>query len=504
MPVSKPTLEELKAVAEKLHFNMSDTQLEEYQEVIAPNFEAYTLIEELEDWVPEVNYSRSPGVEPAPKDNPLGAWYIKASIKGRPSGPLAGHKVVVKDNICVAGLPMMNGASTLEGYVPDIDATVVTRILDAGGEIVGKAHCEYFCLSGASHTNAKGPVLNPHDVSRSSGGASSGCGALVGSGEVAMAIGCDQGGSIRIPAAWSGCVGMKPTWGLVPYSGIMPIETTLDYAGPITANVRDNALLLSVIAGADDLDPRQYCPVIGDYMAALTKDVAGLKIGVVSEGFDREDSEPDVDEKVRLATERFKMLGCEVEPVSAPMHQTGQAIWLAIVLDGLTEQMMDRNGFGLNWKGLYVTSLLDAHANWRRKADDLSDSLKSCMLTGRYMLDKYNGRFYGKAQNLNRQLTQHYNERLAHYDALIMPTIPMKATPIPGSKSPLSESVQRAFEMVGNTCQFDATGHPAISVPCGMSDGLPVGMMLVGKHFDEATLYALAQAYEGAFRWRDM
>ncbi|MEM9879230.1 MAG: amidase family protein, partial [Pseudomonadota bacterium] len=330
MPVMQPTLEELKAVADKLHFHMSDAELEAYREVIASNFEAYALIDEMDDDTPEVKYPRASGTHPSSEDNRLGAWYVKASIKGAPSGPLSGRKVVIKDNICVAGLPMMNGASTLEGYTPEIDATVVTRILDAGGEIVGKAHCEYFCLSGASHTNAKGPVLNPYDNARSSGGSSSGCGALVGSGEVDMAIGCDQGGSIRIPAAWSGCVGMKPTWGLVPYSGIMPIEATLDFAGPITANVRDNALLLSVIAGADGLDPRQYNVRIADYIAALSEDISRLKIGVVSEGFDRADSEPDVDEKVRIAAEKFQLLGCRVEDVSIPMHPVGQAIWLAI------------------------------------------------------------------------------------------------------------------------------------------------------------------------------
>src|SRR5207244_2136526 len=154
-----------------------------------------------------------------------------------------------KATIMLAGVPMMNGASTLEGYVPDFDATVVSRILDEGGEIIGKTHCEYFCLSGGSHTNATGPVHNPHRMGYSAGGSSSGSAVVVALGEADMAMSGDQGGSIRLPASFSGICGMKPTWGLVPYTGIMPIEIFVDHTGPMTATVADNALLLEAIAG---------------------------------------------------------------------------------------------------------------------------------------------------------------------------------------------------------------------------------------------------------------
>src|SRR5437660_2419057 len=179
---------------------------------------------------------------------------------------------------------MMNGASTLEGYVPNVDATVAIRILDAGGTIVGKSHCEYFCLSGGSHTNATGPVHNPHKRGYSAGGSSSGSAVLVAKGEVDMAIGGDQGGSIRIPSSFCGIYGMKPTHGLVPYTGIMPIELTLDHAGPMTATVADNALLLEVLAGADGLDPRQYAPRTAPYTEAPGRGVDGLRIGLLQVG----------------------------------------------------------------------------------------------------------------------------------------------------------------------------------------------------------------------------
>ena len=174
---------------------------------------------------------------------------MKTSIKGRPGGKLAGRRVALKDNVCLAGVPMMVGAQLLEGYVPDVDATVVERILDAGGEIAGKAVCEYYCVSGGSHTSSTGPVHNPRKRGYTTGGSSSGSAALVAAGDVDMAIGGDQAGSIRIPASHCGIVGLKPTFGLVPYTGIGLLEITLDTCGPMTANVRDNALLLEVIAG---------------------------------------------------------------------------------------------------------------------------------------------------------------------------------------------------------------------------------------------------------------
>jgi amidase len=396
---------------------------------------------------------------------------------------------------------MMNGASTLEGYVPDIDATVVTRILDAGGTIVGKAHCEYFCFSGGSHTNAAGPVHNPRRMGFSAGGSSSGSAALVAAGEVDMALGGDQGGSIRIPSSFCGIYGMKPTHGLVPYTGIMPIELTLDHTGPMTATVADNALLLEVIAGPDGLDPRQYAPRTARYTQALGQGVDGLKIAVVQEGFGHANSEPAVDAAVKRATAQFEKLGAKVEEISVPMHAAGPAIWTPIALEGATELMMKGNGMGTNWRGLYVTSLLDAHAGWRHRADELSDTLKISMLLGHYFTKHYRGHYYAKAQNLSRKLRAAYDAALGTHDLLLMPTLPVKATPLPPADAPRALYIQRAFEMIANTAPFDATGHPAMSLPCGMADGLPVGLMLIGAQYDEATIYRAAHAFEQSHDW---
>ena len=499
--VKLPSVETLREVAAELGMTMSEDELAQHQAALSGSFAAYNLLDQMPDEVPEVRYPRTPGRRPVGEENKYNAWYVKSTVEGAASGKLKGKKIVLKDNICLAGVPMMNGASTLEGYVPDIDASVVARILDAGGTIVGKAVCEYFCFSGGSHTSATGPVHNPRRMGYSAGGSSSGSSALVAAGEVPMALGGDQGGSIRMPASFCGVYGMKPTHGLVPYTGIMPIELTIDHTGPITATVEDNALLLEVLAGPDGLDPRQYGAKSKPYRDVLGHGVSGLRIGVVEEGFGHPQSMAASDAVVRAAAERFKGLGAVVETVSVPMHRPGSAIWLAVAAEGATVQMMQGNGFGFNWQGLYVTSLLDFHANWRDRADELSDSLKNTMLLGHYMVSRHRGHYYAKAQNLVRRLRAAYDTTLAQYDLLLMPTLPMTATPLPKPHAPVSEIIQRAFEILPNTAPFDCTHHPAMSLPCGKVDGLPVGMMLVGKLYDEETIYRAAAAFENGVDW---
>lgn len=502
MTVKRPTPAQLDEVATSLGIHLSDSQLAAYHALLQPNFDAYDVVDAMPDYVPRVTYPRTPGYRPAGEENRYGAWYVKTEIKGAPTGKLAGKTVVLKDNVCVAGVPMMNGASTLEGYVPDVDATVVTRLLDAGATIVGKATCEYFCFSGGSHTSAPAPVHNPRKMGYSAGGSSSGSAALVAAGEVDLAIGGDQGGSIRMPASYCGVYGMKPTHGLVPYSGIMPIEVTLDHTGPMTANVTDNALMLEVLAGPDGLDPRQYAGQTAKPYSELMKDgVRGLKIGVVKEGFGWPQSLERSDAKVRAAADHLAELGAQVSEVSIPMHRVGASIWLPIAAEGATQQMMKDNGHGFNWKGLYVTSMVDYHAGWRERADELSETLKITMVLGEYFIRHYRGHFYAKAQNLSRQLTAAYDAALAEYDLLLMPTLPLTATPLPNPGASVEEVVTRAFEMLPNTCPSDCTGHPAMSIPCGTVDGLPVGMMLIAKHWDEATIYRAAYAFEQSVDW---
>jgi len=495
---AKPTVEQLRDIAQTYSMHLTDADLESFAGLMGAALESYRRIDQLTEPALTYRYPRTGSYRPEASENPLNAWYQKCSIKGASSGILAGKRIAIKDNVCVGGVPMMNGSSALEGYVPEFDATIVTRILDASGEIVGKAVCEHLCFSGGSHTSDTGPVLNPHDPARSAGGSSSGSAALVVAGECDMAIGGDQGGSIRIPSAWCGAYGLKPTYGLVPYTGVFPIELTLDHTGPIAATTADVALLLEAIAGEDGLDPRQKDVKIEAYTSALGKDIAGLRIGIVSEGFDWPGlSEQDVDELVQASARRFSELGAQVSTISITLHRDGVHIWNGIAVEGATLVMVRGNSMGTNWKGHYSTSLLDAYARGRiTRADDLSDTVKLVVLLGQYMQDSYHGRYYAKAQNLARTLTKAYDDALQSVDLLVMPTLPMKATVIPHADAPREERVARALEMIANTCPFDVTGHPAMTIPCGISHGLPVGMMLVGNKWKDATVLRAAHAFE--------
>lgn len=317
-----------------------------------------------------------------------------------------------------------------------------------------------------------------------------------------MAIGCDQGGSIRMPSSFCGTYGMKPTYGLVPYTGIMPIEIAIDHAGPITADVADNALLLEVLAGPDGLDPRQQQVVVGAYRRALGCDVKGMKIGVLREGFGRPSADPDVEAKVRAGADLFRRLGASVEDVSVPWHTRAGAVWVPIGIDGLTHTMMFGDGYGASRPDLYVTSLMDAFRAWRTRARELPDTVKLHLLLGAYIRKHYGTRYYGKAMNLARLAAAAYDSVLTECDLLLMPTTPMKATPLPSPDASPEEYHRRATEPTANTMPFNITHHPAMSIPCGMSDGLPVGMMLVGQRWDEETIYRAADAFARAEDWR--
>jgi amidase len=500
MPVRKPSIEDLRHAATVFHLALSPEDLVSFRGLTDGVIASYRRLDELTEPRPAVKYPRTAGYRPSPEENPLNAWYWKCSIKGAPSGKLAGKKVAIKDNICVAGIPMMNGTAVLEGYIPDIDATVVTRILDAGGEIAGKAVCESLCFSGGSHTSDPMPVHNPHKRGYTAGGSSSGSGALVAAGEVDMAMGGDQGGSIRIPASWCGIAGHKPTYGLVPYTGVFPIELTLDHTGPMARTVAEVAALLEAIAGPDGLDPRQRDVRTDTYTDAVKGSVNGLRLAIVKEGFGWEGaSEKDVDQMVQDAAHKFERMGAKVSTISLPMHRDGIHIWNAIAVEGATMLMVRGNSMGTNWKGHYTTGLLDVYARgWQSRANDLSETTKLVVLLGQYMQDNYHGRYYAKAQNLARTLRAAYDAALKEADVLVMPTLPMKATPIPAPTASREEYVMRALEMIPNTCPFDVTGHPALTVPCGTSGGLPVGMMLIGRHWEDGTVLRAGHAFEQA------
>jgi amidase len=394
---------------------------------------------------------------------------------------------------------MLNGSPIMEGYVPREDATVVTRLLDAGAEIVGKTAVPAFCFDGGGLTGYPDPQpTNPHDGAYLCGSSSNGSAAVLVTGQADLALGGDQGGSIRLPASWSGCVGHKPTFGLVPYTGIFPIELTIDHVGPMARSVADCAAALEVLAGEDGLDPRQIGVQVTPYLEGLDRGPDGLRVGLLREGFEREGmSEADVDAAVRDAAEALASAGATVEEVSVPLHADGLIIWNAVAMEGATELMVLGDAFGTNHKGHYTTDLVDFYGRARRmRAQDYSVTVKLTMLLGRYLSERYNHHYYAKGQNLGRRLRAAYGEALERVDVLALPTTPMKAMRIPPAGASIADVLTAALSNIANTAPFDVTGNPALSVPCAFADGLPVGLMLVGRPWDDATVLRAGHAYE--------
>jgi amidase len=505
MTMIPPTAEQLGRIARDCGLALNGAELAGLAGLCAGLKFSYDRLDALSEPHPTVKYPRSAGRPPRESENPINAWAWLCDIDGAPDGPLKGARVGIKDNICVAGLPMRNGSRLFEGFVPDIDATVVTRILDAGGTITGKTVCEDLCFSGSSHTSQPLPVLNPFDPGRSAGGSSSGNAAAIAAGDVTMCVGGDQGGSVRTPASWSGVVGLKPTHGLVPYTGAFPIEPSLDHLGPMGRNVCDVARLLSVIAGADGLDPRQRAVIGQDYLSALREPLKGLKIGVIREGFGRPESNAANDAMVRRALGELARAGAAVEDVSIPWHLDGYHLTTAVVMEGAAAFMFAGDAMGVGFDGYYPTSLAGAWSqSWRARPGDLPDIGKLALLFQTYMQETYRGRFYGKAQNLRRTLRAAYDTALASYDVLALPTTPFTATLLPPPGITLEEKVAAGLDMEGNTAPFDASGHPALSIPCGLSGGLPVGLMFVARHFAERNVLRAAAGFESLGDWKTM
>ena len=504
MTLRLPTAEDLKSLARANHFELSEGELEGFQSILPGLFANYEQLERMPEPREPLKYpNRDAGYRPSKEEDPFNAIVRRCSLKGSSAGKLAGKKFGLKNNVCVAGMPLMCGSLLLESYVPETDATIVNRLLDEGAEIVAMLNLENLAFAGSGDTSAFGPILNPHDPQHLAGGSSGGSGAALYYDYVDITIAGDQGGSIRIPASWCGVVGLKPTHGLVPYTGIVGLDNTFDHAGPMARTVADAALTLEVIAGKDPMDPRQQEVPVQPYTEALDRGVAGLRVGLVREGFGLPESQPDVDAGVRRSLEIMQGLGAQVTEISIPAHaESGGIVWSLLVEGGAA--LFRSNGMGYHWQGQYNRSFAETLGrSLQAQGNDLPLTVKLVLLIGTYMSERYHGRTYAKAQNLRHTLRASYDRALEEVDVLAMPTTPMKAHPYqPGLD--VAAMVTQCWNMAANTGPFDMTGHPAISIPCAKSNGLPVGLMLVGKRFDDATLFQAAHAFEQHSDWETL
>ena len=505
MTIRRPTTQDLLRLADANHFEITEEEMEAFEAMIPGLFESYDILAQLPEQRPALRYpNRDAGSRPNREDDPYNAILRRCTLKGATGGKLAGKRIGMKNNICIAGMPMTCASRVLEDYIADSDATIVTRILDEGGEINAILNLDNFAFSGAGDTSAFGPTLNPHSTDHLAGGSSGGSAAALYYDDIDITIGGDQGGSIRIPASFCGVVGHKPTHGLVPYTGIVGIDNTFDHAGPMARTVHDAALMLEVIAGKDPLDPRQGDVPTQPYTAALTGEASGLRVGVLREGFDLAESDLAVDYKVRRAMRLMGELGARVEDVSIPWHTKARGVVWGLIAEGATA-LLHTSGTGRHFEGLYNPGLAHALGQGRRaQANDFPPTVKLVLLIGTYMTEQYNSRMYAKAMNMRRDLRAAYDEALSRYDVLAMPSTPMPAHRDDANGKPYAV-LDHGWDMLANTGPFNMTGHPAISVPCGKtSDGLPVGLMLVGRRFDDATVLRAAHAFEQSADWESL
>ncbi|KZT30308.1 amidase signature enzyme [Neolentinus lepideus HHB14362 ss-1] len=521
------TVEDLRKTVAKIGpIKVKEDEEEDYLKVLQAMHDSVQRILDEDDYYPIPNRERFPRQNiyyPSKEENELGAWAWRYTLKdvktdAPTKGLLAGRKVCLKDCVGVADVPCLLGTEAITNYIPKTDATIVTRLLEAGATIIGQAVCENMCTFSASFSAASGPVHNPYARGRNAGGSSSGSAALVAAGHVDLAIGADQGGSIRMPSALCGCVGLKPTFGLVPYTGIASNESTNDHTGPITRTVLDNALMLQVIAGADGIDDRQGtgCPspkngpkYVDDLLATRNKPLDGMKIGLLREGLDMSSIDPRVRAKVVESAMKFRELGATVEEISVPMHKEGPALHLTV---GRMAGYLSRMGMASSRKELYLTELTDKFVPWtQQKWDKLWPTASNVIINGAYCWDKWPS-LYGKTQNLLRKLRDAYDDKLATYDVIILPTVPQVAGKLGSQTDSPMDKLTKTVGQNLNCAMFNQTGHPALSLPIGMlppPEGpadlkLPVAFQIVGKHFDEGTIYRVALAWEDKFDWKTL
>lgn len=498
-------IEELKRLAGEAGFAIEPAEEEQFQ-VLADSI--LGILDGLDAQAPAefpvVEAVRDPGRPPESGEDPNNAIVRWCRVRAEGAdGVLSSKRVALKDSVAIAGVPLTCGSRVLAGFVPEIDSVVTERILLAGGEVVAVTNMDDLAFSGGGDSSFYGPTLNPFDPSRTAGGSSGGSAAALHYDGVDVSIGCDQGGSIRVPAAWCGVVGLKPTHGLVPYTGIAGIDRTFDHVGPMARSVIDAAVLLEAIAGAHESDPRQQrVPPAPSYVRAVEQapdDLAGLTIGVVDEGFSEEvGAQPAVIEAVEGAVGRFETLGSAVRRISLPEHVQGGGIAFAGFIEGMTD-LMASGGNGRGWAGRYWPELSTALGpGLRESAQELSAQMKITLVLGSYLRREYSGALYAKAQNLRPWQTRAYDRALADVDVLLMPTVP--GLPHENDASlPLAERVLRGWAVLSNTYPTDMTGHPALTIPAAEAEGLPVGVMLIGPRFADDRLLSIAATYERRF-----
>lgn len=503
-----PDRAELSQLAQDLNFDLTEEELDIMYERTARQMESIERLMHSSHLAASSGPGRVEGVArdwfiPSPEDDPFNVFACRCDVACQTDGPLSGLSVGLKDTIAVAGIPMSLGARSLMNYVPEFDAIVTQRLIHSGARILGKLNMYGF--SSGDATGDLGRVLNPEAPDRETGGSSSGSAAAVAAGLVDVALGGDQGGSVRIPAAWCDVVGFKPTYGLVPHTGIFGGDPTVDHVGPLARSVETVARVMDALAGPDGLDTRQAgVPESCDrFMEALEQGVAGKRVCVLKEGFGEEGGASN-SVPVQAMTEALTVAGAQVREISVPLHDLAAEAWFAIWLEGTWYMNQSFLGAAMQ-RTWYPETLMQAIGHLGRAAGhSLPYNYRQMVLMGGYLHRKFFGTIYGRSQNLREPILKAYDEAFREADLLILPTM-STLPPRFNVGSTYHDRVDLTVfggggldlaQFVRNVAPFSYTGHPAISVPCGHVDGLPVGGQIVGRFFEDALVLRAARVVE--------
>jgi len=421
----------------------------------------------------------------------------KKIAEGREIPPLCGIPVAIKDNICIRNGKTTCASRILENFFPPYSATVVEKLKEAGCIIIGKTNMDEFAMGSSTENSSFYITRNPWNIETIPGGSSGGSAAAVASGEATFALGSDTGGSIRQPAALCGIVGMKPTYGRVSRYGLVAFASSLDQIGPLTKDVTDCAILLKVISGKDGRDSTSVDIPVPNYLEHLIPDLNGIKIGLPKEYF-VEGTEKEVRESVLQAAKVMEDLGARVEETSLPHTEYAVATYYLIATAEASSNLARYDGVKYGYRTREKTNMIDMYKKTRREG--FGDEVKRRIMLGTYVLSKgYYENYYGKALRVRTLIKQDFEKAFEKYDVLLTPTSPTVAFRA-GEKidDPLKMYLSDIFTISANLA-----GIPGISIPCGFGkNGLPVGLQILGRPFDEGTILRVAYAYEQSTEWR--
>src|SRR6201987_2185867 len=417
----------------------------------------------------------------------------RLAAEGKPLPPLGGVPVAIKDVMCTRGVLTTAGSKILETFVPPYDCTAVARLEAAGAVVLGKMNCDEFAMGSSNENSGYGPVRNPRDLTRVPGGSSGGSAAAVAADMAVFTLGSDTGGSIRQPASFCGVVGLMPTYGRVSRYGLIAFASSLDHIGPLAKNVKDTATVLRTIAGRDPMDSTSADVPVPDYVAEIDKPVSGLKIGMAEEYFG-DGLDTEVRKAVEDAIQSLARLGCDVVPMSLPHTEYAIPTYYIVATAEASSNLARFDGARYGYRAKNARTLSDMY---RRSRDEgFGTEVKRRIMLGTYALSAgYYDAYYLKAQKVRALLTQDFDIAFKKVDAIVTPTSPTAAFKLgEKAKDPLAMSLADIYPVTA-----DLAGIPGISVPCGETkEKLPIGLQILGRHFDEATILRVAHADEQA------